>query len=154
MNMMSRFNRGTGLIPVTLRGVDDLVRSVLENFGSDFSPENIFDHSAAPEMEIEVDDKAITAKLPLPGCKMENISVEVQGETLTVHASREFAEEEDGKSRYVRRERSVADYEESVRLPSPVVAGEAVAKYSDGILSVTLPLEKAGKPRSHIVPVK
>ena len=44
MNMIARWNHGNGLIPVTLRGVDDLFRAVLDRMSTDFSPELMFDN--------------------------------------------------------------------------------------------------------------
>ena len=65
MNMIARWNHGNGLIPVTLRGVDDIFRAVLDRMSTDFSPELMFDNGNSPRLEMEVGKDAVTAKLPI-----------------------------------------------------------------------------------------
>ena len=51
MNMLTRLNRGDGLFPVTLRGVDDIFRTVLGQLSPDFTPEMMWDSGLAPKVE-------------------------------------------------------------------------------------------------------
>lgn len=154
MKMIAKWNRPDNLFPVTLRGMDDLVHALFGRLNTEFSPEWMHDCGCEPQLELETTEDAVVARLPIPGCKPENIDVEVLGDCLTVRASREEAASEDENARYLRRERSTEEYEESVRLPVPVCGGETVAKYVDGVLTITLPRVKEEKPRSHVVQVK
>ena len=43
MNMMARWNRGDGFLPVTLRGVDDLFQNLLGRLSSELNPELMMD---------------------------------------------------------------------------------------------------------------
>ena len=88
MNMIARWNHGNGLIPVTLRGVDDLFRAVLDRMSTDFSPELMFDNGNSPRLELEVGKEAVTASLPIAGCRPEDIDIEVVGDNLTIRATR------------------------------------------------------------------
>ena len=64
MNMIARWNHGNGLIPVTLRGVDDLFRAVLDRMSTDFSPELMFDNGNSPRLELEVGRQSSDCRLP------------------------------------------------------------------------------------------
>lgn len=153
MNMLARWNLGNGLVPATLHGVDDLMRAFFGQLDTDFSPETMMDCTCSTRMEIETDQENITAKLPIPGCKADDIEVEVVGEDLTVRAKREFKEIDDEKSHYLRRERATEEFEETVKLPHAVKGVEAKAQYNDGVLTITIPLEKEEKPRTHTIRV-
>lgn len=153
MNMIARWNHGNGLIPVTLRGMDDIFHAMLDRMSTDFSPELMFDNGSSPRLELEFDNDAVTAKLPIAGCRPEDIDIEVVGDNLTIRATRQMEEPKDENARYLRRERSFEEYEESVKLPVRVKGGETKAAYVDGVLTVTLPREEEEKPRTHVVKV-
>ena len=91
--------------------------------------------------------------LPLPGFRSKDIQVEVVGDMLTVRAKRETAAPENAKGHYLKRERSCTEYEETVRLSAPVRGQDATAKYTDGVLQVTIPRESERK-QSRRIPVK
>ncbi len=154
MNMMARWNHGDGLIPFSLRGMDDLFHAMFDRMNADLSPELMFDNGGAPRLEMEVGETAVTAKLPIAGCRPEEIDVEVVGDNLTIRAARRREAPEEENARYLRRERSCEAYEESVKLPVRVKGGETKAEYVDGVLTVTLPREEASRPRTHVVKVK
>lgn len=154
MNMIARWNHGDGLIPFTLRGMDDLFHAMFDRMNTDLSPELMFDNGSAPQLEMEVGETAVTAKLPIAGCRPEDIDIEVVGDNLTIRATRQMEEPKDENARYLRRERSYEEYEESVKLPVRVKGGETKAEYVDGVLTVTLPREEESRPRTHVVKVK
>ncbi len=154
MNMLARLNRGDGLFPVTLHGVDDLFNTLLGNLAPGFGAELMFDRNCAPQLELVTDEKEVIARLPLPGCKPADIDIEVVGDMLTVRATRSSEAEPDAENaHFIRRERSFGEYEESVKLPVPVKGAETTAAYTDGVLVITMPREIEEKPRTHVVKV-
>ena len=54
MNMLTRLNRGDGLFPVTLRGVDDIFRTMLGQLAPDFTPEMMWDSGLAPKLGLGI----------------------------------------------------------------------------------------------------
>ena len=73
----------------------------------------------------------------LPGFKKEDISLDIDGDILTLTAKRtESKEEKDGK--YLRRERSYGEYSRSFDI-SEINVEKADATYENGILTLTLP---------------
>lgn len=151
MSMMTRWNLGNNA--VTLRGIDEMMRHFFDQL--DFTPEGMIDCGCALRMEVETKDNEVIAKLPLAGCKPEDIDVEIIGEELTVRAKRQVCDcnRVGEKKHFVRRERSLEEFEESIKLPVEVKASEAKACYKDGILTLTFPVAEKAKPRTHQIKV-
>lgn len=153
MNMITRWNP-TDVLPAALGGLNGLFRSVFDQI-TDFGPEWMSDRAGGKTLDLKVAEKEVIATLPMPGCKDEDIEVEVNGDILSIRAERcEERKEENKETHFIRRERSTMSFEESVRLPVRVKANEANAKYEDGVLTVTLPREAAAAEKSHVVKVK
>lgn len=146
--MMNLRNTGRG----TLTEFDRFLQSMFSPFPN-FVPEILGSGSRYAQIELETGDKEIVAKLPLPGFRSKDIEIEVVGDMLTVRAKRETEEPKNGKGHYLKRERTCTEYEETVRLPAPVKGQDATAKYTDGVLQVTIPRESERK-LSHKIPVK
>ena len=122
----------------------------------------MFGNAIDAKLDFEVADDQVVVKLPYPGCRAADFSVEVVGDFLTVKVARREAADEhghpdcqDGKCdcRYICRERSFEEYEESVKLPVMVRGAEAKAKYEDGILTITIPRIGEKQPVTHQVKV-
>jgi len=153
MNGLTKWSRN-GFLPLTLGRVDDLLQNVFGEFAGGLLPEIMLDPGCTPQLELEVADKEVIAKIPLPGFTAETINVEVQGRTLTVRAERSETNDADGDNRrYLRRERSRCSYEESTDIPVAVIGRDTKASYHDGVLTVVMPREKESAPKSCIVKV-
>ena len=84
----------------------------------------------------------------LPGFKKEDISVDIEGETLTIRAERtEEKEEKDGKGNFVKRERSYGSFSRSFDMTG-IRTEDIAAAYEDGILKLTLPKKQETLPTS------
>jgi HSP20 family protein len=151
MNMMTRWNLGSN--SVTLRGIDEMMRHFFDQL--DFSPEGMIDCGCALRMEVETKDNEVIVKLPIAGCKPEDFDVEIVGEELTVRAKRQVCDcnRVGEKKHFVRRERSMEEFEESIKLPVEVKASESKAQYTDGILTLTFPVAEKEKNRTHQIKV-
>ena len=145
--IMNLRNTGRG----TLNEFDRFLQSMFSPL-PDFVPEILGSGSRYPQIELETGDKDVVAKLPLPGFRSKDIEVEVVGDMLTIRAKRE-TEDPGRKGHYLKRERTCTEYEETVRLPAPVKGQDATAKYTDGVLQVTIPRESERK-QSRKIPVK
>ena len=152
MSKLTRWQKKGNLFPPTLYGFDDLFRDVVGQV-TDFVPE-LFGSHPEKRLELHVGKTDVTAKLPVPGCKSADVSVEVVGDYLTIRAKRSDAVKADENKHYIRRERSFEEYEETVKIPVRVIGAETKAKCADGILTVTMPREEAEKPASHVVTVE
>ena len=149
MNMLARhenFNR-------ELRNFNSMMDLFLHEIGKD----GFFHPSENPgkHLQLKVDEKNVTAFLPCAGCKGSDFEVEVVGDILNVthkHSSEKNVEEKEKK--YISRERFCHEFTESIRLPVPVQGKDSTARYTDGVLTVTMPRCGEEHPRIHCVNVK
>ena len=146
--VMNLRNTGRG----TLNEFDRFLQSMFSPL-PDFVPEILGSGSRYPQIELETGDADVVAKLPLPGFRSKDIEIEVVGDMLTIRAKRETEEPRNSKGHYLKRERTCTEYEETVRLPAPVKGQDATAKYTDGVLQITIPRESE-KKLSRKIPVK
>lgn len=155
MNMLSKSDNAlTGGVFGGFPAMDELMRNFFGRFGG-LAPEFFSGANFDSALEVEVGDKEVVAKLPCAGCRPEDFAVEIVGDFLTVNVKRNAGpgpESEDGK-RYLCRERSTSEFEESIRLPVAVNGSAAKAKYQDGVLTLTIPREDE-KKNSHVIKVK
>jgi len=82
----------------------------------------------------------------LPGVDPKTIDISVVGKSLTLRGSREPEQLKENES-YHRRERWHGQFAKTVELPFNIESGRVDAKFSKGILSITLPRAEADKPR-------
>jgi HSP20 family protein len=120
-------------------GVDELVRTMFGRMiepGSGLLRGSVFDS----RWETEILEKEVVVKISCPGCKSDEFELQITGDFLNFKVNHCETKESGNKNKhYVFRERSCAEYEESIKLPVPVKGAEATAKYADGVLHVTIP---------------
>jgi len=86
----------------------------------------------------------ITLCLEMPGVPKDGIELEVEGSELRIHGRRTAAS---ASARYVLRERVDGDYREVYTIDETVDRGKIEAAITEGVLTVTLHLREAEKPR-------
>ncbi|MFY9317764.1 MAG: Hsp20 family protein [Burkholderiales bacterium] len=101
-----------------------------------------FPVAAGEELQMKVDvkegDKAYTVRAEIPGVKKDDIQVDVNGDMVSVRAEVKREKEEKGE-KLLRSERYYGMVSRSFSLPTEVDDKATVAKYSDGVLELTLP---------------
>lgn len=108
----------------------------------------------APAVDVVRDGVNLIYRAELPGIKPDDVLIEVEDGVLTVSGQHdETAEENDGSSRYLRRERRSGAFSRSIVLPSGTDAKKIEAATHDGLVEVTVPLPKDLGPQTiHITP--
>lgn len=103
--------------------------------------------STLPAVNIRENDNEFMIEVAAPGMKKQDFKVNYDNGRLTISSERkEEKEEKDGK--YSRKEFSYQSFRRSFTVPENVVNGEKIeAKYSDGILHITLPKREEVKPK-------
>lgn len=101
----------------------------------------------APALDVEESADGFTVRADIPGVKLEDISVNLHEDVLTI--SGETASERSAdEGRLVIRERRAGKFSRSLRFPA-TVNGEAVsASFDDGVLVISLPKAEAHTPRA------
>lgn len=88
-------------------------------------------------------DAAYTVRAEVPGVKKEDIKVSIDGNMVTISAETRHEKEEKSGEKIVRRERYYGQQSRSFSLGQDIDDAKSSARYSDGILELTLP-KKAG----------
>jgi HSP20 family protein len=102
------------------------------------------DLEAEPEIRLDLKetDKAYLVHAEIPGVKKEDIEVSIDGNLVTIRAEVKREKEEKGET-MLRTERYYGAMTRSFTLTTDVDEKAATAKYTDGVLELTLP-KKAG----------
>ncbi len=123
----------------------------LEEWMRDFSLRPALrDWNVEPRIKMDVSeaDTAYTVKAEIPGVKKEDIDVDVEGNVVTITAElKRETEQKEGKS--LRSERYFGQQTRSFTLSSDIDDAKVEAKYTDGVLVLTLP-KKPGKSSKHV----
>jgi HSP20 family protein len=99
-----------------------------------------------PALDVLEADTEVVYAFDLPGIPEDQISIEVQDDTLTVSAQRERGAEESG-DRFYRFERRYGAFSRAVGLPQGVDDSKIEARYTDGVLEIHVPKPAEAKPR-------
>ena len=125
------------------RELEEFERNLFANpFGSFFASGDL------AEFKTDVTDEGdhYLLEADLPGFDKKDIQLDVNGDTMTVHAERRSKiEEKDKKDKIVRIERSYGAYSRSFNI-SGVDADGIKAKYDNGVLKLTLPKKQKVSP--------
>ncbi|MFA7669091.1 MAG: Hsp20/alpha crystallin family protein [Burkholderiaceae bacterium] len=110
-----------------------------------------FDSSAlqSPEMRVDVkenaDNYAVLAELP--GVAKEDIHVSIDGQLVSISAERKQEKEVKDGERVLRTERYFGKVSRSFQLGQEVDESRATAKFTDGVLELTLPKKAPAQAR-------
>lgn len=100
-----------------------------------------------PQMQIKLDvkedDKAYKVHADIPGVKKEDIQVDIDGNQVSISAESRMEKEEKKGEKVLRSERYCGRVARSFTLAHDVDEARSEAKYSDGVLELTLPKKAA-----------
>jgi len=91
------------------------------------------------KMDIKEDDNAYTVHADIPGVKKEDIQVSIEGNQVSISAETKMEKEEKKGEKVLRSERYFGKVARSFTLAHEVDEAKAEAKYTDGVLELTLP---------------
>ena len=97
------------------------------------------DLEAEIKMDVSEDNKAYTVRAEIPGVKKEDIKVSVDGNEVSISVEVKKEKEEKEGKKVIRSERYYGKAYRSFALDHDVDPDAAKAKYSDGVLELTLP---------------
>jgi len=112
------------------------------------------DHEAAndlqtnplvPPVDIVEDGEGITVKADLPGVSRENLSIGIEGDTLTIEGSVNLGEMAKVQSVYA--EIRVPRYKRSFVLSRDLDTGKINANLQNGVLTLRVPKGEQARPR-------
>jgi HSP20 family protein len=98
-----------------------------------------------PAVDIREEEGVLTFVADLPGLERDDVEVTLENNVLTVKGERR-SEVEEKRDTYHRVERSFGAFTRSFALPHGVDAGKVSAKFTNGVLTLTIPKTEAAKP--------
>jgi HSP20 family protein len=99
-----------------------------------------------PAMDLVEDDEHFVLRADLPGVSEDDVSIELEGDVLTISGERK-SEQEERKEGYVRVERASGRFSRSLTLPEGVDPDSIQAGFDKGVLEVRIPKPAERKPR-------
>jgi HSP20 family protein len=121
------------------------MRRLLERTGGD----GYFGETEAgvfPPINVTQDNDNFYVRAEIPGADPKALSLSALRTRLSISGKREIKREHERTS-YHRQERAEGSFNRTVALPTEVDSERVDARYTDGILTVTLPKAEAAKPR-------
>lgn len=99
-----------------------------------------------PSIDLVEEENEFAVTVDLPGLKPEEVQVEFKEGALWITGERKEEKEEKGKT-YHRLERTYGEFRRVLPLPAAVKEEEIEAKFSEGLLKVTLPKAEEAKTK-------
>ena len=99
-----------------------------------------------PAMDLMEADDHFVLRADLPGLGEEDVSIEIQDNTLTISGER-TSEHEERQRGWYRLERSFGRFSRSLTLPEGVDPEAVAAEFDKGVLEVRIPKPEERKPR-------
>ena len=118
---------------------------VFESFDRGYAPASGF-----PAMNVWMNEEGAVVTAELPGVNVNDLEINVVGETLTVSGERKLAELPKDAV-YHRQERGMGKFTRTIDLPFAVESGKVQATLEKGILRILLPRAEQDKPRKILV---
>ena len=106
-----------------------------------------------PTMDISANEKEYTLTVELPGVEESDFQLELEGDTLKIMGEKKQEKKEQEKDFY-RVERSYGSFQRMLSLPEDADQAGITAKFSKGVLTVTLPRKAIPKSEATRIPVK
>jgi HSP20 family protein len=134
----------------SIEQVPERKRRMLEQTLGSFATPALLSEAAAwtPFVDIEEEDAAYVIEAEVPGAKREDVSIELQGNELSITGE---IKERERKGIVRRTTRRVGRFDYRVTLPTHVEPKKIDAKLSDGVLSVRIPkAEQAQRQRIEV----
>lgn len=104
--------------------------------------------STLPAVNVRENDNEILIDVAAPGLKKNDFNVNFDNGRLTISSEKKDEKTEKEGDKVTRREFNYQSFQRSFNVPENMVDTEKInAKYSDGILKVTLPKREEVKPK-------
>jgi HSP20 family protein len=152
----SLWNPSEAIFPLSRmrRAIDQIFEKTLEDeFPALTKFGNGNGEAFLPAVDVKDTDDAILVETEVPGMEAKDITVQVEGDVLTIKGERKREEEKKTRT-YYRKECSYGAFERQIPLPIAVVADKVDATVTKGMLKVTLPKEPGAKAKAVTVKVR
>lgn len=158
MTTLMKRNAGNGNAPATTFGslVDKFFQNDLGRLLDDdrWGFTNLSRNVHVP-VNVRETDNSYELELVAPGLKREDFNVNVSGDMLTVSfEQKEETKQQDKEDGWLRREYRQQSFSRSFSLDDTVDANKITAKYSDGVLHLSMPKKEGSQRMTRTIEIK
>jgi HSP20 family protein len=123
------------------REMDRMFNNAFSRFNNNPDLQQLFkDSTSTPEMDVQEDDSKYSVIVNLPGADEKNISVNLDGQQLTVRGEQDFSQQKkDDMGNVIFQERHSGTFQRSITLPAPVKQNGMETHVNNGVLTITIP---------------
>ena len=132
-------------MPSLWQEMDQLQREMNRLFETN-SRGRLFNSPSYPAINIWTNDEGQFISAEMPGVRPEDLDIDVTGDALSISGIRKPDEVAKDAS-YHRHERNYGSFNRTVQLPFMVDTNKVEAKFTNGVLLITLPRAEADKPK-------
>ena len=140
-SLLPTSGRFTGMFDQMENEMRDLMEGFWGPDGGQLAPMRF-----VPNVDFVEGENEFRVTVDLPGLKPEEVKVEFKGGSLWITGERKEEKEEKDKT-FHRVERSYGEFRRVLPLPSAVKEGEIEAKFTDGVLKVSVPKAEEAKAK-------
>lgn len=96
--------------------------------------------TSTPQMDVQEDDSKYTVIVNLPGAEEKDVSVNLDGQQLTVKGEQDFEQQKkDAMGNVIFQQHRSGEFQRSITLPDPVKQNGMMTHLDDGVLTITIP---------------
>ena len=124
--------------------LDDMFQPFFGGWGEDLA------NRWLPAVDVAEERDRVVVTADMPGYTADEVSIEVEGNVLTISGSRESKENKEKKEkdvRYTLKERVEGRFTRTFALPAAIDRDSVEARFQDGVLTVVLPKKAEARPR-------
>lgn len=134
------------------------VNQLFDDFfrGFDIAPFGTFGERVrgfSPLVDVEENEKELTARIELPGIDEKDVEVLLTGDSLTIKGEKK-KEEETREKEYYQMERTYGSFHREIPLPAGLDTDKVEATYKNGVLTVRIPKTEAAKSEGKKITIK
>jgi HSP20 family protein len=107
-----------------------------------------FEHEPQMKMDVSEAEGSYMVKAEIPGVNKDDIHISIDGNLVSISAEVKKEKEEKKGENVIRSERYFGKVARSFTLATEVDADKVQAKYSDGVLEVTMPKKSNGSKKA------
>ena len=138
--------------PSLWREMDRLQRD-MNRLYTQYSPSRVRSAPSYPAINIWAKDDGLFVSAEMPGVHVEDININVMGDSLTISGER-GSEEIPEDAHFHRKERGFGNFSRTIQLPYAVDAEQVEASFKNGVLNITLPRVPAETPKKISIAAK
>ncbi|MCX7821589.1 MAG: Hsp20/alpha crystallin family protein [Brevinematales bacterium] len=144
---MKLIKRDSPKLSLLEKSFKDTFSEFLKNFfDDDFFSTELVRSDFEPRVDVYEKNNNIVVKADIPGIDEKDLSVELEGNVLTISGKKE-EEKEVKEKNYHRIERSYGSFCRSITLPDGIEADKISAEYKKGVLTVNIPKSKTAEAK-------